>query len=397
MIGKRYADFFREHGTERHLFLCGGRRSRKTWTTFEYYYWLLGLMGNQTITVLTHQFPQLQATMRDFENCMNECVKVPVKIRGSYKDGYSTTTQGNVKWIFTHCDDKVKAQGTSSDFCFANESLNIPDEVMDVYNLGIKQQLIYNYNPTKRYTYGEKHQNGNNLLCTTFKDNPYLTPAQIAEFENYKLRAQAPNATRWDEYVYQVYYLGNFYDMAGSVFTNLESCTYDTYRNIPALESIAIDFGFATDGDPTACVGVKIHNQKIYCHQYIYEQGLTSAADIADRLLACGFNYATMIFGDYGGQGRSRMDELIAGMSNGIPFAGEASKGFNIANAVKNKTVMEGLSTMLSYDAIVFTDTSKALRAELEEYELDENNKPHGADHAIDCVRYNVNYLRHIL
>ena len=181
-------------------------------------------------------------------------------------------------------------------------------------------------------------------------------------------------------YQYKVYYLGDFADMVGSVFGQVYKCRPDEYFQVPAEECIGMDFGFATDGDPTVVCGVKIHERDIYIHEYIYEVGLTSNDLLADKLLGCGFNRSTPIFADYGGQGRTRMDDLVR------------RKGMTVYNALKG-AILDGISAMLTYDRIYITASSVATIDEFEGYELTDNMKPKGADHAIDAARYAFNYL----
>lgn len=394
-LSTTYKDFFKRTINERHVFLQGGRRSGKTWASFQWLAAIGGIQGGTRVVVLCYQLPQLRATMADFTAIFGI---VPT---GSDIMGYNAVTKG-VRWLFVHCDDKTKAQGTMGDYLFVNEAVNFPSEkgIIETYAMGIREQIFYNYNPTKSWSYAEKRKNGNNTLCTTWKDNAEnLTKDQIAEFEAIKERAQRPNASRFDEYNYQVYYLGNFATMVGAIFTSISSCTFDDYKQIPAEEVLGMDFGFATNGDPTTLIGVKYFNHLIYIHQYIYERGLTSDEELGHRLIANGINYKTMIFGDYGGMGRGRMNTLITA-DNGKwgtaerPGTEDIAKGFTICDAMKSKTILDGLSQMLSTDGIVITTASVETKAEFENYELDENGRTKGADHAIDASRYAFTYLK---
>lgn len=390
MIGDRYKDFLKQTINERHVFMQGGRRSGKTWTTFQWLQTLCGLLCDQEIIVLTYQHPQLQNTMKDFKRCTGYTISY------SDQDGYNAITKGNVKWRFVHCDDKTKAQGTDCDYLFVNEAVNFPSEkeILETFSQGVRKQIFYNFNPTKSWSYMTTRANDVNTICTTWKDNAdNLTPEQIAEFEAIKERAQRTGATLRDQYQYQVYYCGNFANMVGSVFGQVETCTLAEYRSIQAQEALGMDFGFATDGDPTTLEGVKIYNNKIYVHQYIYEKGLTSDEELARRLVALGINRYTQIFADYGGMGRGRMDTLIT--ANNGKWTGDIASGFCFANAIKT-TIMDGLSQMLSLDGIVITEGSELTRREFEGYQLDENGKPHGDDHGIDSCRYAFTYLKRI-
>lgn len=357
----------------------GGRRSRKTWSTFEYLFALCGVMGGQKVTVLTYQYSQLQATMDDFKQCLH------VPIVGSVQDGLTAYTRGGTQWQFVHCDDPTKAQGTQCDFLFVNEAVNVPQKVIDVYVMGCRRQVLYNFNPTAHFQQLESHGNGNNLLLTTWRDNPYLTDQQREEFEAIKARAMSKGATIWDEYQYRVYYLGEFSTMAGRVFPRVETCSEEEFDAVPTQQHFGLDFGFSVDGDPTAMVGVKVHGGALYVREYIYERGLTSDRALAARIIGCGCNVYTPIFCDIGGLGRTRMNTIRMG-GNG-EWDGEIARGLDLRPASKG-SIMDGLSAMLTNDRVVVTEKSENARREFEQYSLVDGKPRGGDDHAIDAARY---------
>lgn len=377
-FSRKYRDFFARTLEERHVFLQGGRRSGKTFSTFLHLFIATSIMIQSgrvsalSVLVVCHEHPQLQNTMEDFK------AAIGVPIIGSKTLGdHAKTCGGRVVWQFKAFDSKEKAQGTKADFLFINEAPNLPEDIARTLMPGIRYQCFYNYNPTKKF-WGQDFFNENNLLITTWGDNDYLTDAQREEFELIKDRALRPTARKIDTYQYKVYYLGEFTDLAGNVFGGVAKCSTADYFQVPAKEAIGMDFGFATDGDPTTVVGVKVHGRALYIHQYIYETGLTSNFELCDKLRAAGINGHTPIFADYGGMGRSRMDDLIR------------NHGMSLYNAKKG-AIMDGISLMLTHESITITETSEATIDEFESYELDENGRPHGADHAIDAARYALN------
>lgn len=390
-FSKKYADFFAATANERHVFLQGGRRSGKTFATFRHLSILAsvvlasGKKNYLTILVATYQYPQLQATIADFEQAVGG------KPVGSTVTGlHALTHQGRVVWVFKAFDDYTKAQGSQCDYLFINEAVNMPEQVGTVLSMSVRSQIFYNYNPTKRF-WGEKYQNKNNLLVTTWRDNDYLTPEQVGEFEAMRERALKPNATMFDEYSYRVYYLGDYATLVGSVFHNVKACTVQEYSGVAALECFGLDFGFVTAGDPTVLVGVKYHNNNIYVRGYIYERGLTNDRELAERLIDCGLNYATPIVADYGGMGRGRMNTLITADNGKWVDSPKLARGFSIIDAPKTQ-ILDGLMQMNAADSIFVC--GDAARAEFESYEMSESGKPRGADHAIDAARYAFIYLK---
>ena len=387
-ISLNYLDFFSSVMDERYIFCQGGRRSGKTINTILWLQMLGKVRGQEiTIMVVNDSFPALQKTFQDFT------LATGLSVRGSLMDGYSCKDE-NISWHFAHFDDYTKAQGTMADYLFINEAVNLKNDIIEVLVQGIREQVYFNYNPTKHPKF-ERWYNDNNLMVTTWKDNPYLTPAQVEEFEQLKVRAQRAGATQRDIYLYEVYYCGNFSEMTGAVFSHLGKMTLQDYKEVPAQEIVGIDFGFATSGDPTVVVGVKLYDGKLYCHQYIYEVGLTSDYDLAHKLHDCGFNAYTLMLADHGGMGKGRISTLVTA-DNGRWIDEEIRQGFNIQNAYKTK-ILDGLSQLLSLDGIFITETSHKMREEFEGYEIDDKGKPKGSDHTIDAVRYAGTYAKNFL
>lgn len=362
-----YQQFFFANRNSRHVLLQGGRRSGKTQATIRHLLRLTQAMGeDMKVLVATYQRPMLDNTIEDF-----------VQITGQQPHA-DEVQMGRVLWQFKSFDEYTKAQGTQADFLFINEAVNMPDDIGRVLVQSVRYQIYYNYNPT-RTSWVQAHVEGDshNLLCTTFKDNAYLLPAQVEEFERIRERGLRPNASQRDRYFYQVYYLGNFAQLVGSVFTNIERCK--DYEQVPAREYFGLDFGFATDGDPTVLVGVKLHNNRIYLRQYIYEKGLTSDGDLIERMKACGLTPECEIYADYGGMGRGRIQNLN-------------TLGWAVFNAKKTERI-DGLSQMLCYDAIVIADGNNDTEREFQQLELlpptsAGNQRTKGDDHAIDAARY---------
>ena len=384
MIGK-YWDFFINTDGERHVILIGGRRSGKTYATFQWLDFLARFSNTQRqVLVVCAEYAPLQRTMEDFAGALG------VTPHGSLVHGYTAETAGGVRWKFAHFASPERAQGTQCDFLFVNEAVNVSWDIMTALLPAVRGQCFYNLNPTRRGWVND-FMNERNTLSTTFQDNPYLTAEQREIFEQYRVRGTSPTATALDKRAYDVYYRGVFSNAIGRIFPPAERIDFTTYRNIPAQEVLAIDFGFATDGDPTTLIGVKLHNNRIFIHQYIYEQGLTSDEELARRILSFGFTSQTTIIADYGGMGAGRIRTLRTA-DNG-KWQGELAAGFTVCNAIKTQ-IMDGLSQIAAYEGVSVTDTSLSTLNEIENYCIGDSGKPVGSDHAIDAIRYAVVYSK---
>lgn len=386
----KYLKFFIDCEKERYIHCCGSRRSGKTINTF---LWLrmLGRLRQKPITIIVcdSTSPALKNTIGDFTLATNLCPK------GTLLDGISCR-DGNILWRFLSFDDGTKCQGIRGDYLFVNEAVRVQMEVLEVLVQGITEQVYLNYNPTKKSGI-ERWVNDKNFIRTTWLDNPYLTEPQKDEFRNLKIRAERPHATKRDLFLYQVYYLGQYSDISGAVFDNINKISYEEYKEIPVLETFGLDFGFASSSsaDPTAFVGCKYWNGRIYCHEYFCEVGLVNDANLAHKIASCGVDYRDIILADYGGLGKERINQLVTA-GNGSWTEEDIRSGFQVYNAIKT-SVMDGVMELLSTDGIYVTSSSTAMIEELEGYEFTDKQKFSGADHCIDALRYAFHYSKNFL
>lgn len=390
-IGKRYLRFFVENIESRHVVLIGGRRSGKTFSVARFLKFLLSGKPKKLL-VINANFPAQQLSMDDWTKATG------LQVQGSLIYGYSSRMNNGSIIQFRSFDTPQKVQGTGADYIWFEEFLNIPEEVIRVATMSSTGQLYFTANPTKKSKLLKDYINkdGSNYLKTTYKDNPYLTPEQIKEFDDIKLRSQLPNATMYDIYCAKVYCDGEFGDLVGRCFEKLEYNTYEDYINVPSEEVIFMDLSFG-GSDKTAVCGFKMYQKKMYIHTYMYKQGTINAKELAWDLIDCGFNAYTQIFADYGGIGRQILDALISAQQNDEVWTEpELCKGFAIYNVMKGK-VLESIMALMALDAIVIDDSDYATRDEFESATLDENHRMKGEnDHTIACARYAINYFHAI-
>ena len=390
-IGERYLRFFVENINSRYVISIGGRRSGKSFATAK---WLRFLSSGKPLKVLViaATFPALQLVIEDFQNATG------LSVSGSLIYGYSCQMRNGSLFQFRAFDNPTKGQGTTADIVWFEEFLNIPEEVIRVVTMSCSGQIYFTANPTRKskliddYTTKDK----SNYLKTTYKDNPYLTEAQVKEFDDIKFRSQQPNATLYDIYCAKVYCDGEFGDLVGRCFEKLEYNTYADYTDIPSAEVLFLDLAFG-GADKTALCGFKMNNNKLYIHTYMYKQGTINAKQLAWDLVGCGVNAYTPVFADYGGVGRQILDCLISATQNDEVWdEPELSKGFSIANVIKGK-VIESVMSLMALDAIVIDDSDIDTREEFESATLDENQRMKGEnDHTIACARYAINYFHAI-
>lgn len=387
-INSKYLRFFVNNINERWVLVQGGRRSGKSFAIYQWLHFLSS--GNKPIIigVITASFPAMQLAINDFQRSTG------LSVTGSYVYGFSCQLSNGSKFVFKSFDVPEKAQGSTFDILYLEECLNIPEQVVYVLSMSVSGQIYAAYNPTKK-SYLDCYLNNKkeNLLTTTFKDNPHLTKEQVAEFERIKERGTSPTASIIDRYNYQVYYLGNFAEMTGKVFKEIYRVDYDEYHNMKVPELYGLDFGFTENeqSDATALVGCKISNNCVYFHEYIYSNTLTNDKELAKKLSEVGLDEYSPIVADYGGLGGTRIRNLktAGGYSWSEP---DIANGFNVQNAVKGK-IIDGLHRLAQFERIYITETSKNLLYEFDNYELNKDGIPktNSIDHAIDAARYCIN------
>lgn len=388
-IPKTFLDFFIKSGNERWVLCQGSRRSGKTWSCILWMR-LLGKVMRKPYTILMVDatYPALQLLMQDFEQCTG------LTINGSQKLGYYAVDD-NILWQFKHFPSRQKAQGTQADILYLNEALNIPYDVISTLSMGIREQILASFNPTVKNAQLFKHKNENNFMVSTWKDNPYLTAAQIFEFESIKEAAMKPGASPYSIWCYETYYLGMASSHGGKIFNKVYTIADEEFDRLPFLAVYGLDFGLSDGGDATALAACKIDriNNVIYFKQLIYDRHLTNNKELAKRIVDAGLGRYSIILGDYGGGGKMRMAEITTG-GNGTWNEPEL-RCLTIQNATK-PGIEERIRSLLSFDRICVTESSADMHTEFLEYELDpKTNKPIGGnDHLLDAGAYAMKYLQ---
>lgn len=381
-INPTYLKFFIKNNDERYLLLQGGRRSGKSISVFQWITFKL-LCEKKECCVMCSTYPAAMNAVKDFR------LATGMEVTGNQVYGQCCIFPNGSVIYFKAFDIPTKAQGTYCDYAIVEEALNIDEKIFSVFAMSIREQVYFLYNPTRtawvdRYLVPDKH----NYLKTTFKDNPYLQPEQLEEFRIIKEKAQSPTATIWDQYAYQVYYLGNFSEMSGKVFAQIYTCTDEEFDKIPMPPVYGLDFGLVNSRDKTALVAVKVFQGCLYAKELIYSDQLANNKALAFKMAECGMDCYSPIYADWGGMGKSRMNALITAGDYQWTEP-EICKGFNVANARKGK-IIDGITKMLQYDKIVVTESSRNLRLEMDNYEMTDEGNSKGEDHLIDAFRYAV-------
>ena len=177
---------------------------------------------------------------------------------------------------FFACDDDQKVHGRKRDHLWENEANEIPVDVHRQLVLRTSKRVLLDFNPSMREDHWIWHRYDDSADVrrwrSTYLDNPFLSPEQIAEIEALKEQ---------DEWAWQVYGLGLRGVPADSVFRGVEALPVWP----SGLEHVyGLDFGY---NDPMCLEKVARRDREgrpdLFVWALVHESYLTTA-DLIGRL-----------------------------------------------------------------------------------------------------------------
>ena len=290
---------------KRYVISKGGSRSGKTYSNLQLLHFLAKNDKEPTITsVVAMTMPHLRkGAIRDYIKILQSDACFNSQDWNSSTFTY-TYKSGSIIEFFSADSDKV--HGAQRDRLFINECQFIPYEAARQLFVRTSGQILLDYNPIKKFWVDTEimenaEQSGRWVLVhSTYKDNKYLSPEQVAEIESNK----------YDAAWWQVYGKGitgsvksgfEFYShFSGS---NIRKCEYD-----PAL-SVHVSFDFNVSPYITATlshvrqVGVEYHVEtfKEFTLENPYNQTEHLSGAIVRYLDEKAFKGQVFIYGDASG------------------------------------------------------------------------------------------------
>lgn len=151
---------------------------------------------------------------------------------------------------FASFDDPERAKGAACDWVFVNEGNKFTRQQYLDLAANARKGVITDYNPNEHFWIENELADELVLKCNWQDNAKHLTQAQLAWFEKLKENALRPNATAVDWYYYAVYYLNEYSELAGDIFTP---------QIIKTCKPESVPFGELRNpiifGDPSALVG----------------------------------------------------------------------------------------------------------------------------------------------
>ena len=349
----------------------GGTRSTKTWCVLIYLRKLAINAEQPTlISVVSESVPHLRkGALRDFENILNICNEVEgVNYQRNRTENSFTFGLGKIE--FFSADSYTKVHGAQRDILFINECNNLEYEIFRQLAIRTSDTIFLDWNPRSRFWFEEHLESRQDckLIHSTYKDNPFLTPMQVAEIES------NINDANW----WKVYGLGETGSVEGLVYTNWQ-ITHD-YPTTYKREFICIDFGFTND--PTAILRVRLSSGELWVDEIAYRTGMLNQ-DIVKELREAGIGRGAQIVCD------SAEQKSIAEINN--------LGGFRAVPVAKGRgSIVSGITAVQAYKLNV-TQRSLGTIDELRNYswrrDINGNyiNEPIDRyNHSLDALRYGV-------
>lgn len=227
----------------------GGRRSGKTWFILQK---LIGrtLKGDiVSVATMTENQGEMGAYADAIDIINGSPSVLPYVTLGKSPKVIKARNGG--KMFFKSYTDPERAKGIKCDWLYINEANNFTKQQYTDLSASVRKGVFIDRNPNSRCWSEEM---GFTLIHSTWKDNEAnLTTVQLAWFANLKARAESPDATSVDRALYAMYYLGEYAEIDGAIFTR---ANIRTAADLPRRENGDLALrNFAIFADPSALRG----------------------------------------------------------------------------------------------------------------------------------------------
>lgn len=348
----------------------GSARSSKTYSCLQFLHMLIpaaDTVGNVT-SVVSETVPHLKrGAIRDFESILGHPLSTDPHWNAT--DNIYTYPNG-AKLEFFSADSPDKVLGPQRKRLFVNECNHISYDTFRQLAVRTSGLILLDYNPTSLFWAIEKIETRPTTIYihSTYKDNDFLSAAQIAEIESNR------NDPNW----WRVYGEGKLGQLEGVIY-DFEQIDTMPEKSDGMIETYGLDFGFTND--PTTCGRFLIHTgrREIFADELFYRTGMLNR-DIIAELKA---NDVPL-----------RRVPIYADCAEPKSIAEIAQAGFNVLPCYKATRITEQIAHLKQYKLYVTKRSLEAIR-ELREYTWAKDkdgrmlNQPRqGFDHFMDAMRY---------
>lgn len=343
----------------------GSTRSTKTYSISQLLALYIPYKENKRISIVSPSLPHLKRGARhDFLEIMEKA--------GVYSDDNFNKTdniyhypQTGASVEFFGVDEPGKVRGPGRDILYVNEANLLGFPIYKQLALRTKEVIFLDFNPAdeQSWVYEVGDAEGNILIHSTYKDNPFLSKEQREEIESLQYA---------DENLWKVFGLGLRGTSSETIYTHWKQV--DELPN-KGEKIYGQDFGYNV---ASALVEIEIYEGAIYVDQLLYETKLTTG-DLIERYKNLEISDTREIYCDAAEP--KTIEELSRAGYNAMPA---------------DKDVTEGIRKVKSMPLYI-TKRSVDVIKELKSYKwktdkdgkvLDEPVKFN--DHSMDAIRYAV-------
>lgn len=321
----------------RYIVNKGSTRSSKTYSILQLLVHIINTSADPlVISVVSESMPHLKkGCIRDFREIL--------LAEGKWNDKDWNATDKiykiNSSMIeFFSADNPSKVHGPSRDVLYINECINVDYEIYRQLAIRTTRSVFLDCNPCFEFWLDEKvlvQTNESQLIHSTYKDNEYLSVAQIKEIES----------NRGDEDWWQVYGEGLTGSHKGVVVRN-----WDIVPQMPDMYKkrwIGMDFGFTND--PTAIVDIRLAGGELWVDELLYAKGYDNMM-IASHLESLDIPRDTLIIAD-SAEPKSIKEISIMGWKTEAAQKGQDSvnTGISILNRYKKHITQSSVNIINEY------------------------------------------------
>ncbi len=353
---------------KRYIVNKGSTRSSKTYSILQLLYTIASShTGNPlVVSIVSESMPHLKkGFIRDFMNIVKTKEEWSEKAWNATDKTYKT---GNSLIEFFSADNAAKVHGPSRNILYVNECINLDYETYRQLAIRTTQTIFLDCNPNYDFWLDHKvlTRPEAQLIHSTYKDNNFLSRAQIQEIES----------NRNDESWWRVYGEGLTGIRQGAVIRNWDVVDRmpDTYKK----RWIGIDFGFTND--PTAIVDMRLHEGELWIDELLFAKGYDNLM-IADVLKTNNIPASTQVVAD------SAEPKSIKEI---------AARGWKVEGAQKGRdSIASGIAILNRYAKHV-TRRSRNIIDEYHNYRWKTNDMGDATNTPIDRYNHSIDAQRYV-
>lgn len=356
--------------------------------------------ANKEIYIASDELSKMRITViKDFVKIMT---MLNLFVRERWTDGVLYRFPNGSFIRFIGLDKEDIGKGLRSDVMFVNEANKTK---FDTYRelTSRAKRIIIDFNPNKKFWFHTEVQGRDDceFIKLTFLDNEYLSNEERNEILRYKERGYDADGNVINQYwanMWRVYGLGEVGQVEGRIY-NWKAIPYEDYLRIAKTEYFGNDWGKV---DPWAVVGLKYHDGNLYVDEKNYESENEIERNLSQTQLhqIRGVNEEGLVAWKFKQFGIPYSADIVCDSNRPAKILSLRHAGWESAYAVGGKTDLINRIAILSGLNIYYTDRSKNIEFEQENYCYDKDKfgvtleKPIDQDnHCIDAIAYGVMHL----